>query len=119
MARYIESAWHAAAESAADARAAGEDDRRAIDLASALVKVARIVTPTSVARSPVWSSFNDPMLLRERVRHLASGAPPAPELHPIRTACAALAVVCSVAMLAPVLAGPIHLITEAAVALLP
>jgi len=119
MAGQIERAWHAAAESLADARAAQEDDRRAVDLASALVKVARLMAATPTACSPVWSTFNDPALLRVRVRQLASGAPPAPEFHPVRAAFAAVAVVASLAMLAPLLAGPVHLITEAAVALLP
>jgi len=119
LAGHVERAWHAAAESVADARAAGENDQRAIDLASALVKVARLVALTAAVRSPLWSSLNDPALLRDRVRQLTSGAPPAPEFHPVRTVCAAFAVVVSIAMLAPSLAGSIHLVTEAAVALLP
>ena len=113
----LERAWHAAAESRADARAANEDDRRAVDLASALVKVARITTPGT--GHAVWSAFNDPALLSTRVHQLASGAPAAPGYHPIRTVSAAMGVLLGIAVLTPVLAQPIHALTEAIVALLP
>jgi hypothetical protein len=119
MAKHVERAWHAAAESLADARAVGEDDQRAVDLASALVKVARLTANLSSARSPVWSTFNDPTLLTERVHQLTSGAPAAPPCRPVRTACAALALVIGTALLVPVLSGAIHTFTEAAVAFLP
>ena len=113
----LERAWHAAAESLADARAAREDDRRAVDLASALVKVARLTTPAS--GTVVWSTFNDPALLSTRVHQLASGAPLAPRYHPIRTVSAAIGLLLGIAILSPVLAQPIHALTEAIVALLP
>ena len=119
MAKRVEREWHIAAEFRADARAAARDGQRAVDLASALVKVARLTADLSSARSPVWSTFNDPALLTERVRQLTSGAPAAAPYRPVRTASAALAVVIAMAMLVPALSGTIHAFTEAAVSLLP
>src|SRR6185295_4265020 len=75
-ARRLESAWHAAAECAADARAVAGSRARALDLASALVKVSRLAAKSpSWAVSPVWSALHDPPLLDMRVRRLVSGAP--------------------------------------------
>jgi hypothetical protein len=119
VAKGVEHAWHAAAESLADARAAQENEQRAVDLASALVKVARLTSAVSSGRSPVWSTFNDPALLSERVQQLMSGAPAARPCHPVRAGCAALALVAGTAMLVPSLSGAIHVLTEAAVAFLP
>jgi beta-lactamase regulating signal transducer with metallopeptidase domain len=119
VARDLERGWHAAAESLADARAAGESEQRAVDLASALIKVSRLTSVLAPARSPVWSTFNDPALLRERVHHLTSGTLAAPPCRPGRACWAAIAVVASLAMLVPLVSGAIHALTEAAVAFLP
>ena len=113
----LERAWHVAAESLADARAANDDDGRALDLASALVKVARLTTAGS--GTAVWSTFNDPALLRSRVNQLTSGAPLPPQYRPIRTASAAICLLAGIAVVAPHLPHPIHTLTEAVVAFLP
>jgi hypothetical protein len=73
-ARRLEAAWRAAAECQADAQAAAGDERRALDLAGALVKVARTVPAGAPPEPLLWSTFNDPPLLERRVRRLlASG----------------------------------------------
>jgi hypothetical protein len=77
VARALEDRWRASAESLADARAVNGDERRAVNLASALVKVARIgLTAPAGAASLVWSTLNDPPLLEIRVRRLVSGTAP-------------------------------------------
>lgn len=76
-ARAIERRWSALAECRADARAAGGDSARAAELASALIKVARL--GVSGTPPPVWSTLHDEPLLAERVQRLVSGAvPPTP-----------------------------------------
>jgi hypothetical protein len=120
VARKTERAWHAAAESLADARAVRGDAQRGLDLASALVKVARLTTgKPSSALTPVWSPFNDPSLLERRVHQLTSNVPGAAPAKPAYAAGAALGLMALVVALVPVLAGAIHAITEAAVAFLP
>jgi Zn-dependent protease with chaperone function len=78
-ARRLEGAWRAAAECAADARAAAGDKGRAADLASALVKVARLgadAAPQIPAPVPAWSSLHDAPLLEARVQRLVSAGLP-------------------------------------------
>jgi beta-lactamase regulating signal transducer with metallopeptidase domain len=120
IAQRTERAWHAAAESLADARAVRGDAQRALDLASALVKVARLTAaPASFGSTPVWSPFNDPVLLERRVHQLTSDVPVATPCHPVRTAGAAVLLLVVTALLVPALSGAIHWVTEAAVAFLP
>ena len=69
-ARRLEAAWRAAAECQADSHATAGDERRALDLAGALVKVARTVQAGAPPEPLLWSTFNDPPLLERRVRHL-------------------------------------------------
>lgn len=119
-ARKTERAWHAAAESLADARAVRGDAQRGLDLASALIKVARLTTgKPSLVLTPVWSPFNDPSLLEQRVQQLTSNLPVAAPSRPLYAAGAALVLMALAVVLVPVLAGAIHAITEAAVAFLP
>jgi beta-lactamase regulating signal transducer with metallopeptidase domain len=76
-ARHLEERWRAEAECAADARAARGDDRRALLLASALVKVARLARHSGcVVPSPAWSAFHLAGLLETRVRRLTAGRAP-------------------------------------------
>ena len=74
-ARALEDRWRAQAEWLADARAAAGASRRALHLASALVKVAR---QCGAAPHPLlsraWSTFHEPALLETRVRRLVSGS---------------------------------------------
>ncbi len=72
--RRLEERWRAEVEYLADARAADGNDAKALALASALVKVARMEEGRGRAwRSPVWSPFNEPGLLETRVRRLVAG----------------------------------------------
>jgi hypothetical protein len=74
-AQRLEEQWRAAAESQADTRAVSGDPRRAVHLASALVKIARLGSTTRAAlHSPVWSTFHEPSLLEVRVRKLVAGS---------------------------------------------
>jgi Zn-dependent protease with chaperone function len=73
-ARALEQRWRADAECRADARAVAGDERRAVQLASALIKVAKLAAGAgNRLASPVWSAFHEPMLLEARVRRLVSG----------------------------------------------
>jgi len=118
-ARKAERDWHAAAESLADARAVGGDAQRAIDLASALIKVARLSLERPRVETALWSTFNDPSLLKHRVLQLTRGIPVAAPSHPRRAASTAVLAVGAVAMLVPLLSDTIHTITEAVIAFLP
>jgi Zn-dependent protease with chaperone function len=89
VARQLEEQWQAEAECEADACAVMGDGHRAVMLASALVKVARLgcagtLHPISAAgasagtpawtRWTMWSAFHVPTLLEMRVRRLVSGS---------------------------------------------
>jgi hypothetical protein len=72
-ARDLEARWLAEVECQADARAVGGDDGRAVLLASALVKVARLTRrPGPVVASPAWSALHLAALLETRVRRLTA-----------------------------------------------
>jgi hypothetical protein len=77
VARRLESAWQAEAEIHADADAVNGDARRAVLLASALVKVAKLhhLGPI-VEPSRAWSAFHVPTLLETRVRRLVGARVP-------------------------------------------
>ncbi len=81
MARQLEERWQAEAECEADAHAVRGDGHRAVVLAAALVKVARLGGVTAVPPIiPAWTSsaFHVPTLLEMRVRRLVSGSAPRP-----------------------------------------
>ena len=67
----------------------------------------------------LWSTFNDPALLKHRVQQLTRGIPVAAPSHPRRAASTAVLAVGAVAMLVPLLSDTIHTITEAVIAFLP
>lgn len=117
----LEERWRAQAECEADARAVGGDEQRAVHLAAALLKVARIGTrSTAIAPSPVWSAFNEPPLLEIRIRSLVSGRAtvPAAPRHRRRLAIGLAAAAAVGAVLAQVPLR-VHELTEALVAVLP
>ena len=120
-ARALEQRWRAEAECRADSRAVAGDERRAVQLASALVKVARLGNGgRSRLASPVWSTFHEPMLLEARVRRLVSGealSAPSPRF----TGSIVLSSVLALAWLgfSPGAAQQIHRATDALVHLLP
>jgi Zn-dependent protease with chaperone function len=68
---WLEREWARAAEIAADATAVGTDAARALDLASALVKVARLASVPSSA-SVLHSTLHDGGDIATRVRRLAA-----------------------------------------------
>jgi Zn-dependent protease with chaperone function len=89
VARELEQRWQAEAECEADACAVMGDGQRAVMLASALVKVARLgsagtLHPVSATGTrgtsdwplpwTLWSAFHVPTLLETRVRRLVSGS---------------------------------------------
>jgi hypothetical protein len=78
--RRLEQRWAAEAECLADARAIDGDRERAACLASALVKVARVVSSRQAVGVAAWSSFHDRSLLQTRVRLLVNDRPaPVPQ----------------------------------------
>lgn len=118
-ARRLERDWHIVAESRADGRAVRGDRGRAVHLASALVKVARLSADAKPATPPpAWSTLNDPSLLERRVRRLLAESPPTVSA---RVPALALAVTLGGGLIAavPSLAGSVHRLTEALVKLLP
>ena len=110
-ARQLERQWSAMAECRADARAAAGDSTRAANLASALVKVARLgATPPP---STAWSRLHDEPLIAERIqRLLASDAPTAPRPARALNAAAWAGGLCGVATAGALLAGELHALTE-------
>jgi beta-lactamase regulating signal transducer with metallopeptidase domain len=120
-ARRIEELWLAESECQADARAVRGDERRAVVLASALVKVARLTRrPGAIVPSPVWSAFHVPTLLETRVARLVSGRLEATRgFRPLRAAAAAAALAIPAAVWTLNLSYSLHLVTEALVSRLP
>lgn len=124
-ARQIEAHWRASAEWLADARAVDGDAGRALNLASALVKVAQlgVASPAGLA-SPAWSTLNEitpqgPALLEMRVRRLVGGvAPSAP--HTFNRRFFAIAALSAAGLFAAgaALAPSLHQFTESLVRLL-
>jgi Zn-dependent protease with chaperone function len=120
-ARGLEQRWQAEAECEADAHAVSGDHRRAVLLASALVKVARVRWSTNaIVPSPMWSPFHVPALLETRVRRLIAGPTAGPSgearLRPA-LAFAALAGAASAWMLD--VSYSLHVVTELLVMNLP
>jgi hypothetical protein len=120
-ARRIEARWQAESEREADARAVRGDERRAVVLASALVKVARLTRrPGAIVPSPAWSAFHVPTLLEARVTRLVSGRLEAARgFQPSWRAFAAAALAIPAAVWTFNLSYSLHLVTEALVSRLP
>ena len=96
----IEARWASAAEHAAD-HGACDDERARCALASALVKVARLVPPRTPLAEPI-STLVDGGDIASRVRRLLDGTAPlahASHRRPIAIAAAAAAAVCYVPLL--------------------
>jgi hypothetical protein len=117
-ARELEARWEAEVECEADASAVAGDDRRAVLLASALVKVSRQRrVPSLLPASPAWSAFHEPSILETRVRRLVNGITPMASWERLWPA-ATLALALSSALLFG-RSHTLHLVTEAMVAYLP
>jgi beta-lactamase regulating signal transducer with metallopeptidase domain len=111
--RYVSSEWVTAAETAADAHAVGRDPLRGLTLASALVKVARML-PVPSRRLLPMSTLNEGGPLAARVRRL-TGVPPAPASGwPLAWAAVAAMVIAALGTfsLDPAWLLPIHHATE-------
>jgi hypothetical protein len=129
VARQIEERWQAEAECEADADAVRGDGHRAVVLATALVKVARLGCAGTVhATSPACTSsaFHVPTLLEMRVRRLLSGSALSPAAAGM-VAWSGFAGFAGVAMTAGIatcvwalgFSNTLHVITEALVTRLP
>jgi Zn-dependent protease with chaperone function len=121
VARALEARWQAAAECQADDHAVMGDENRALVLASALVRVARLSSgPTVVRQSPVWSAFHVPTLLETRVRRLVVGPIAAPVARRrVWSACMIAALTVPVAVWLLGFSHTLHVVTETIVTLLP
>ncbi|OFW04648.1 MAG: hypothetical protein A3H96_09685 [Acidobacteria bacterium RIFCSPLOWO2_02_FULL_67_36] len=119
--RQIEARWRESAELVADARAVHGDRARAVHLASALVKVARLEPAASHPRvgSPVWSTLHEGALLELRVRRLLEGAPVEPREGRWSPAVAAAIALGGAAICGPIGAYGVHQATELLVRFLP
>jgi hypothetical protein len=118
--RAVERRWRAAVEFAADARAVNGSDVRAVSLASALLKVARLAPPLGAASA--GSGFYDGTLLWARIDRLLAPAESPRSPRPIRVSLRVF--VGGVTGVAAVFAAEgawlgVHLITEGLVRLLP
>ena len=119
IAKRLEQEWREAAELRADAQASRGDAGRAVDLASALIKVARLSAAwTGQSPAPSWSTLHDSALLELRVRHLMNGSvlrvEPLPSPLLTMTVCLAATIAA-----VPLLAETVHRLTETLVAVLP
>jgi hypothetical protein len=122
-ARELERRWEAEAECEADTRAVMGQGSRAMALASALVKVARLQGSRAQSPSPRWSlssAFHVPTLLELRVRRLVSGAfVPARGGRARAWSAAAVAIALSAVVWTTPVSHLLHLVTEAMVTHLP
>ena len=119
IARRLEQQWCDAAEFRADARATRGENGRALHLASALIKVARLSAVwTGKSPDPFWSTLHNSALLELRVKDLVNGrvARSEPLPHPVLIAAVALG---GLLVVVPLVAEAIHRLTESLVTLLP
>jgi beta-lactamase regulating signal transducer with metallopeptidase domain len=123
VARELEERWQAAAECEADAHAVKGDSYRAVLLASALVKVARLgraASASGVGPAAIASAFHVPTLLEMRVRRLVSGeAPPPAGAGRLVWSGATLSVAISAGVWLLGFSDQLHSVTEAMVTYLP
>jgi hypothetical protein len=121
IARRVEERWEADAECQADARAVDGEPSRAIVLASALIKVAKLqLRGPALVPPPAWSAFHVPTLLEMRVRRLVAGdAAPPVSIARVWTRIALGGVMAPVLVWLADLAYPLHVVTEAMVTRLP
>lgn len=121
VARRLEQQWQAEAECEADAHAVRGDGDRAIALASALVKVARLERVGELQpASPTFSAFHVPTLLEMRVRRLVADSALASAARGSRWRLGATAsLVLAAGLWLTDFSRALHVVTEALVAGLP
>ena len=119
--RQLERTWNAAVECFADARAVAGDRMRAVNLASALVRVARLADRSQDRLdSIVWSPFHQKGLLEMRVRRLVDGAlEPRAVSRRVASLAAALIVTTLAALWLAAVPHDIYRLTEALIRFLP
>jgi beta-lactamase regulating signal transducer with metallopeptidase domain len=118
-AKRLEQEWCDAAEFRADARATRGDAARRLQLAAALIKVARLSAVwTGKSPAPFWSALHNSALLELRVRHLVNGQLPPPDPFPAPFLTVAITLLGTIVAL-PLVAETIHRVTEVLVAVLP
>lgn len=110
-ARELERRWSAAAECQADAQAVAGDRGRAADLASALLKVARL--GTRAPHSPAWSTLHDEPLLAERIHRLLDARVPQAPRRAGAALWAWIAILAGAAAAGSLAGYDLHLLTEA------
>jgi hypothetical protein len=119
--RRLERRWRAAAEFAADARAVRDSEERAVSLASALLKVARLA-PVVGAWSP-GSAFYDGVLLRARIDRLLGPLQRSPRPRRARrgwpVSIGAVTALAAAVVAAETLWFAVHVATEGLVRILP
>jgi beta-lactamase regulating signal transducer with metallopeptidase domain len=118
--RALERRWREAVEFAADARAVAGREDRAVSLASALIKVARL-SPAAVATG-TSSAFYDGTLLSARIDRLLSlrlGAAPPHRLTPAAEVFLGSATLFAALLAAEAAWFGVHLVTEGLVRFLP
>ena len=121
VARRLEQQWQAEAECEADAHAVRGDGGRAVALASALVKVARLERVGGLRpASPAFSAFHVPTLLELRVRRLvADSALPSADRGWMWRLGTTASLVLAAGLWFTDFSHALHVITEALVASLP
>jgi hypothetical protein len=121
VARRLEERWQAESECQADARAVQGEDHRAVVLASALVKVARLTQRRNgIAPSPAWSAFHVASLLETRVRRLVAGQVAVPAgMGKLWVLVALVTIVVAASVGLSDLSVALHTVTESMVANLP
>jgi hypothetical protein len=118
--RALERRWRAAVEFAADDRAVDGEESRAVALASALIKVARLTPAAAAAGSS--SAFYDGTVLAARINRLLSpglGEEPPHRLAPAWEVFLGSATLCAALLAAEAAWFGVHLATEGLVRFLP
>jgi len=119
--RQLERAWNSAVECLADEQAVAGDANRAVNLAAALVKVARLADLSPSQTGPVvWSMFHQQGLLEIRVRRLVDGtSTPGPFRLPVVSLAAGVVAMTLAALWMASVPHDIYRLTEALIRLLP